>query len=419
LKGIFVVGTGSAIIQVIGLIATPIISRLYLPADFGIVAVYISILAVLVGIASYRYEFGLPLAKDDTEAANLLALCSLVIIINSLILALILYIGGKIFESIINLDLLRPYLWLIILSFIGMGCYQILNYWAIRKRDYQRITYTKILQRINGSSVKIILGLFKFGPLGLLFGEIASQVSGIGILFKTTWQKDKSSFKDISFKGIKSAARKYLNFPLFSGTSTIFNTLTFNIPVFFLLSFYGVQVVGWYSFAFEIMVIPTSLLSISLSQVYFGEIAELLNEDPKKLKSFYISLVKKLFLISSPLIGILAILAPIIFPIIFGQAWQVSGYYCLPLAIPIIFTTVFSSISILNYTKFNYLVLLFDIFRVSLIILSFYAAKFLNAPPIIAIACYGLMLSFTYIVNFALNLFVFNQLIKIKEIGNV
>lgn len=66
-------GTASA--QLLMVLAAPFLTRLYKPEDFGVLAVYTGLLALLAVIASLRYQLAIPLPACDQEAANIVVLC--------------------------------------------------------------------------------------------------------------------------------------------------------------------------------------------------------------------------------------------------------------------------------------------------------------------------------------------------------
>jgi len=68
-----------------GFALAPIIVRMFIPEDFGILQVFTSILSVL-GVLSYlRYELSIPLGKTNQEASASFALSVIVSLIFSLI----------------------------------------------------------------------------------------------------------------------------------------------------------------------------------------------------------------------------------------------------------------------------------------------------------------------------------------------
>ena len=66
---------GTGVAQLVGILSSPIVTRLYTPSDYGAYAVAASVLAVLVSVACIRYEGAIPLPASDVAAANVLALC--------------------------------------------------------------------------------------------------------------------------------------------------------------------------------------------------------------------------------------------------------------------------------------------------------------------------------------------------------
>ena len=61
------------------LAASPLLTRLFSPEDFGIFAVFGISLGLLGGLSCMKYENALPLARDEAEAANIFVLCGLIL----------------------------------------------------------------------------------------------------------------------------------------------------------------------------------------------------------------------------------------------------------------------------------------------------------------------------------------------------
>ena len=69
--------TGTTFAQIIAILASPLLTRLYGPEAFGFLALFTSITSIIGVIACMRYEMAIMLPKTDEEAANLPALCLL------------------------------------------------------------------------------------------------------------------------------------------------------------------------------------------------------------------------------------------------------------------------------------------------------------------------------------------------------
>src|SRR5690349_9462435 len=71
-SSVILLASGTAFGQGLVVLASPLLTRLYRPADFGVLAVYIAIISIFDVIAALCYELAIPLPQDDVMAANLL-----------------------------------------------------------------------------------------------------------------------------------------------------------------------------------------------------------------------------------------------------------------------------------------------------------------------------------------------------------
>ena len=403
-KGAIILGSGTAIAQMIGILTMPIITRLYSPSDLGVLAVYSSLLAI-VGIgATLKYDYAIPLPKEEEDASNLFGLCLILLSVTTAVFAIILLFGGDFLIQYFDLSSIGQYFWFLLVGFFGMGLYTILNYWAVRQRDYERITYTKINQGMGGSISKIILGILSFGPMGLIIGHIVSQIAGIGTLARAMWKRERENLKNISIVRMMSVAKKYKSFPIFNFPTSIINTIALSLPPIILLALYDSQTVGFYALAHMIIVLPGSVISGSMGQAYLGEVSKMAREGSQELRSLYVRTLKHLSIIGIPLIGIPALCAPFLIPVIFGEAWAEAGGYCWPLAFMVIANFVASPTSLLSTYGYNHWLLMFDVTRTIGVFIGFYICYLFGVSVLTTLIIYSAIISLMYIVTIKLNL---------------
>lgn len=403
-RGVLILGSGTAVAQLIGIVSAPIITRLYTPSDLGVLAVYSSILAIFGIGATLNYELAYALPEENKDAVNLFGLCLILLCITTTGFALILLFGRDLLINTFDLGSIEQYIWFLLIGFFGMGLYSMLNYWAIRQRDYARITYTKINQGAGGSVCKILLGILSFGPVGLILGHIVSQIAGITTLARAMWRKERENLKDISLSRMESVAKGYRNFPVFNFPASIVNTVSLQLPPLMLLALYDSQVVGFYALANMLVVLPGSLISGSMGLAYLGEASKMVREGSRELRSLYVRTLKHLSVIAIPLIGIPALCAPFVVPIIFGGVWVEAGWYCWPLAVMVIVQFVVSPMDHLQLYGYNHWTLMWDVTRVIGVIIAFYLSYSLKLSIIMTIITYALVMSGMYIISVMLNL---------------
>jgi O-antigen/teichoic acid export membrane protein len=409
-KGVLVLGSGTVLAQIIGVLSMPIITRIYMPTDLGILAVYTSIISVVATAATFRYEVACTLPKQDDGAANLFALCLILLTATTIGFSLILLFGGDVLANIFNLNGLADYFFLLIVGFFGTGLYGILNYWAIRQREYRRITYTKINQGGCSAIVKILLGLLSFGTVGLIIGHIISQIAGIGTFSRAMWKKDRDNLKKISSSGIRDVAKEYWSFPAFNLPASIVTNLTVHLPPIMLLAIYDGQIAGLYALANSLMVLPGSAISRSLEQAYLGEVSTMVREGSQDLLSFYFKTVKHLSLIAIPLIGTFALCAPFVVPVVFGEAWIDAGWYCLPLALHVIPNFIVHPTTKLEIYGCNHWKLIWDVTRLVGVLVGFYVGQRFGVSVFMMLTVYALIM-------FSMNIILMK--LNVKAISNI
>lgn len=403
-SGALVISSGAIVAQLISIMSLLFITRIYSPAEMGVLAVYSSILSIAAITATFRYEFAYTVTKNEKTAANLFALCIIILFTTSVAFSIIVIFMGNALVNLLGLDSLGQYFWLLIPGFIGAGLYSVLNYWAIRQRDYRRITYTKINQSASGATSKIILGLLSFGSVGLIFGHMISQMAGIRSLGMSMWKAEKKNLENISFSEIKSVAKEHWTFPAFNLPASFVNTLSFQLPALFLVAFYDSHTVGLYSLAHSLLVLPISIISSSIGQAFLGEVSKMVREESSGLRQLYLKTIKHLSIVAIPSIGILAFSAPFLITWVFGGEWADAGLLCIPLSLMVIPQFVVSPTTCLTIYGYNHWTLIWDITRVSGVIFSFYISHYLGFPVLITIAFYAMIMLIMYITNVILNL---------------
>src|SRR5213595_390108 len=88
---------GGVVAQTLPLLLGPWLTRLYTPDDWGQYTAFAAVAANIAVVACARYDFALPLARDEAEARDLMALCLrvlLVVVGASAVLGAALEAGG-------------------------------------------------------------------------------------------------------------------------------------------------------------------------------------------------------------------------------------------------------------------------------------------------------------------------------------
>lgn len=338
---------GAAFAQILTILVIPILTRLYGPGDFGLLALFSSITGIFGIIVCLRYELSIMLPESDKEAANLLGLSLIIAFMLSAFTIPFIWFCRQPILRILNATQLGAYMWLIPLYvFIG-GVFLALNYWNSRTKHFRRLSSARITSSIASTGTKLGAGFAGYATGGSLIGAdlVGVSVSTL-VLGSQIWKTDKSLFlRSISWKKIIGGLKRYRKFPLVDSWSALLNTVSWQLPVFVLSSFFSPVVVGYYSLGFRLLQLPMSFIGSSISQVFFQRASEAKSEGT--LAFLVENIFKLLVVIGMFPILTLTIVGSDVFTVIFGSIWTEAGIYTQILSIWAFIWFISSPLSVL------------------------------------------------------------------------
>jgi O-antigen/teichoic acid export membrane protein len=396
-RSVAVMTAGTALGQGLVLASAPLLTRLYTPADFGMLAVYGSIVSLVAVVGALRYELAIALPEDDESAANLLLLALILVMVTSLLAGLGVWLLADQLVRLVNTAALKPYLWLVPLGVLGAGIYEALTFWAVRKKAFTTIARTRLTQGAGQVLTQIILGLLKLGPVGLLLGQALGKAGGSGTLATLAWKHDRESIKRISASGMYRAALRYRRFPMLSSSTAVLNYSGLYLPPILLAAFYGPQVAGWFLLGQRVIGLPTMVVGKSVSDVYMGEAAQLVRTDPHALERLFTKTAKRLTLMGAPPLLVLGLVAPWVFALVFGEGWREAGVYAQLMAVAFLAQFVTTPLeATFAVTERQDLGLARHTIRLVLVVGSLSLAHLAKWGPILAIGLYSVSMFVAY-----------------------
>ena len=311
--------SGTVASQLIVLLAMPIVTRLYSPADFGGVAIFSALLTAIVIVSNLRYELAIALPKTDDVAFQLFLICGVCLFSVTLVTSIVTALLSDSLVKILGVSELEKFIWLLPMGVFLCGCYRILKYWSLRMGHYGEVSRTRLIQ----SSATVLIQVFA-SPLGLpalLTAQIANKSVGIVSLSKKV--NISALLRDSSTSQLWSVARRYRKFPLVSTWGDLAMVAANHMPVVLIASLYDAATAGFYFLAQRATRLPVRVFGLAVAEVFLPQGAKLSHEGK------IAELTEKTFLtisaIAIPLLLFIALTAPSIFPLIFGGAWTKSG----------------------------------------------------------------------------------------------
>ncbi|SEM10992.1 Membrane protein involved in the export of O-antigen and teichoic acid [Acinetobacter sp. DSM 11652] len=322
LKSVMILMSGTAFSHIIFISTLPIITRLYTPDDFKVLAIYSAILSIVSVLVCLRFEVAVPLPKYDSHACILVVLSLISTVIINILIFLSLFIFQDNLKSFFN-DSLVNYFWLIPIGGVFIGFFNAFQYWNTRKKDFLIISKTRVIQTSFSSILQIIYGLISPASIGLIIGYIIRISFGFFITGRKFFKENWYNLKRINKIKLIVIFRKYKKFPKYSVLEGLFNSSSIQIPVL-LIAFYSAgPEVGFLMLASQLLSAPMSLIGQSVAQAYLSEAR---NEYQRNnLTEFTHKII--IILLKSSVIPLFLgfILFPYLIPIFLGDEWSRVG----------------------------------------------------------------------------------------------
>ena len=324
-RNVLTLMTGTTIAQAIPIAISPILTRIYTPEDFGLFALYISIVSFIAIVITARYEMAIVLPKSDIEAINIVALSIIITFILVLITSICLIVFKNEILNLLNAKSLGNLIFLIPISLLMAGLMQTFNYWSNRKEYFSTMSNSQIAQSVSVGIMQPVLGYFNFNS-GLIIGNIIGRILSAYILIDKFLKNDKEKLKHINKKNIIVVMQKYKDFPLVNSLHAFSDIIRTSGSVMLISSFFGTSILGFYALSLRALQVPIGIIGSALGQVLYKKFTSIYNEN-ENLYPYVKKVVFKLFLIATPIFGTLFLIAPELFAFVFGEKWRIAGEY--------------------------------------------------------------------------------------------
>ena len=324
LKNSFTLIIGTGLSQTIPVLLQFPLRRMFSPSEFGVYAIYSSIVSVLAILANFRYANTVLIPKKEEDGANLMFGSLLISFIFSLLVLLVFtFFGTSIIDYFNFPEELEKWGFLIPLSVFLVSSHLTFGFWLSRKKEFKKFAINKVSRRTAEGLFQITLGS-KAVKGGLIIGTIIGDI----INFLTyVFQIRKSVIpllSKISFANIKIQIVRYVKFPKYSLLPSFLDNFSLMLPVFIITDFYSESITGQYDLTAKILSVPLALISIALSQVLVQKIVEQRNNSKP-----IVSILKPVFLtlLSLSALGVLVVhfFGESIFVFAFGEQWKLAG----------------------------------------------------------------------------------------------
>lgn len=398
-RNVLTLMTGTTIAQALPIAAAPILTRVYTPDDFGIFALYFSIVSILGVLVAGRYELAIVLPRRRDEAYQLVILSWAISTSVSIFTLFMIWLFESQIALVLDNPVISSWLYWIPLSIFLMGIYQSLYYWFNREKTYENMSRSRVIQSSITSSSQIGFGFItKLSSFGLILGQVIGQILATLYLIHKFFKQTKGLHTPKKLKKL-ALAKRYINFPKFLLVSHTMNATCIQLPVIFFSILFTSTVAGYYLLIQRVIGLPMTIVGGAVGDV-FRQSASKAYAERGECVIEYNNTLKKLFMVSVIPFGVFILTAPDLFAMFFGENWKDAGKYAQILA-PMFFLQFLSSPMSNMYLiaekqkKDLYLNIILLVFA----LLPFILAMYLQLSIVTVLFCFSILYSCVYAGN--------------------
>lgn len=315
--GLYKLTFWTLISQAIVFVLSPITTRLFSPAQFGLYTLATSVISMVVPILSFKFDALIVTEKNEEDMEKAISISYKSVFFISFITALLYFLYGKFTE--INISVSQIILIFLILIITGIS--NIGVSYANRIENYSSIGQYNFLRSLFQNLLLVLVGFLGFGIVGMLISMLVGNFFGLNKIMKGTPKVD--SKKNIN---LKYYFFNNINLVKYSLPAHFINSFSYTIVNFLIVDLYNTTIFGYYSLAYRVLMLPLMIITQNMSKIFFKEASHEWNNS----RSYSVTLTKNLkilLVISIPMTLVLFYLSPVLFSFVFGKNWIVTGEF--------------------------------------------------------------------------------------------
>lgn len=327
IRNVAVIASGTVAAQVIALLASPIITRLFGPEAYGLMGLFQSSIQVIFPLAALTYPDAIVLPKSDQDARGLMRLSFYISILLSIFSFFIILIFGNTIVIFFNIETIESFILLFPLVILFTGLMQINEQWLIRINHFKTVAKTQFYRSFLINSGRVGIGYFY--PKASVLIILTAIENGLRVLLMRLHLR-KFPYKLNANYGNKSTlkelAARYKNFPIYRSPHLFIEKLQGNIPVILLTILFGPVATGLFSIARTVLLVPSQLIGKSIGDVFYPRISESINRK-ENISQLILKATIGLSLVGIIPYGLIMAFGPWLFSFVFGSDWLTAGEY--------------------------------------------------------------------------------------------
>jgi len=331
--GILWTGISRLSTQLFRFIIIVILARLLTPEDFGIVG----LAAIFLGFITTINELGLSAAIVQRKEIDELHLSTSfwASVIAGMTLFIIVVLASPFVADFFHEDIVQP---ILIVSAIGLiiGSFIVVHHALLEKSlTFKKLAIAEVCAAFVSGMVSISFAINGYGVWSLVFGGLAGGFVSVVILWKIVAWRPSLRFSFARFKELFGFGSHVMG-------SRVLNYIDSNMDYLVVGKLLGTSALGYYSFAYHLIMFPLTRISTMVTRVTFPAFSTI-QDDNDTLRKGYLKVVRYISLITFPMLAGMFVVAPDFVVVVYGAKWA-------PMILPLQILCLAGAISSVGHT---------------------------------------------------------------------
>jgi O-antigen/teichoic acid export membrane protein len=295
--------------RAIGLASTAILARLLLPQDFGLVALAVSLIAILDMVSEFSVE--LVLIQNQAAGRRQYDTAWTLNILKGIVLAAVLLLLAAPAAQFFRESRVTAIVsWLAVMMFIGG--FENIGVVDFRKDlQFHREFIFVMSSRVIATVLTVTWALVSPGPYALVAGMIGRRVIALGLSFVLQPYRPRVSL---------AAFTELFRFSRWVMIENVLNAVRQRSANFVIGRVAGAQALGLYSMAYELAMMASSEIEQPIRRAVFPGYAKVAS-DPAALRRVFLDVFAMIAMVAAPVAVGMGLVAPLVVPILLGPRW--------------------------------------------------------------------------------------------------
>ena len=290
------------IVQLINILAYPVLTRFYSAADFGVFAAVLGLATVIGSAICLRLDMIFQLIPKDDENDLLRSAFTISLSLAGLVFGALLIASDWVLPWVAGdyQDRIAPFGWAALIAGLGL----LIGWSALGKQikskavQYGRLSVAQVLRAVAAIGTQVVVAYVWPSPIGLFFGFAL----GLLVFIAFTLTLPKTGRETPLRFAVLSTLAHHKTLIRVDTVNVLISAMVMAVYPLVILSMFGATAAGYFAIASRFSFIPVEFMGAAISTVFFQRFSESFRNNKGAIQLFWGTLV--LGLITGTTVGL-------------------------------------------------------------------------------------------------------------------